>query len=75
MSDSIVARIGSIHLKDMAIIALNGISLTDPVVDPLAYCAELDVQLSRERHDHARCPSSNTAIASFARNAELEAGA
>jgi hypothetical protein len=29
---------------------------------------------SRERHDHARRPSSNTAIASFARDAEPGAG-
>ena len=29
---------------------------------------------SWQRHDHARCPSSNTAIASFARAAEPRAG-
>jgi hypothetical protein len=29
---------------------------------------------SRKRHDHARCPSSNTAIASFARATEQELG-
>jgi len=42
MPDPIVARIGSIHLEDMAIIALTGTSLTGPSVDPSGYYPELD---------------------------------